>query len=484
MPPVIDTTAPGAWAAGELLHLHACDWLGFDLDHCLLRYNVPALAELLHSAFLRFLVDNRGYPARLLDIPMNPSFFIKGLLFDTERGVFLRLRNDGTVFAATHGTAPLAAAAAEALYRPGELQDVVRRVLTNGERDRRFTWFSTFFDMPAACVVAELITAMDTARANIANIESLTAAAAATTGPTDRAQPDAELRLATITYTEMMQDVFAALSGNFDIEHFANNSGYFFPALRQDPARYLHKFSSDLRRWLYDLRHRDGVKLFLLTNSHIDYVHFLLSHAYGAAWPELFDLVLTSGNKPAFFHHQEPFRHVSIDGKVGEPAALRLGSTHYYVGGNARELEQLLQRHRRDITNHSALDVVYFGDHITGDVLASSHHMSWRSVAVVEELLLHVWGALFYGTARVEPCDTCFMLYEELLRRHSTLVVPHLDALAEHDRQHVGHPAVGPGGFEDGGLVIPTYGGRLEPTSRLQSLNASVESRADLALED
>merc|ERR1712146_99170 len=136
-----------------------------------------------------------------------------------------------------------------------------------------------------------------------------------------------------------------------------------------------------------------------------------------------------------------------------------------------------------------------------------SHHMSWRSVAVVEELLLHVdfaalmqtssaeplaavdtamraflwpaaerWGALFYGTARVEPCDTCFMLYEELLRRHSTLVVPHLDALAEHDRQHVGHPAVGPGGFEDGGLVIPTYGGRLEPTSRLQSLNASVES--------
>ena len=90
------------------------------------------------------------------------------------------------------------------------------------------------------------------------------------------------------------------------------------------------------------------------------------------------------------------------------------------------------------------MPVAYFGDHIVSDVIAAKRHTHWHIGAVVEELLLHqtrppaaydelaaaylrqseaTWGTFVdIGRAAVH-------VWDELVRKHCDIAVPHLDAL-------------------------------------------------------
>jgi hypothetical protein len=45
--------------------------LGFDADHCLVKYNVFNLSKLMTKALTEDLIANEGYPTALLDIPLD-----------------------------------------------------------------------------------------------------------------------------------------------------------------------------------------------------------------------------------------------------------------------------------------------------------------------------------------------------------------------------------------------------------------------------
>lgn len=58
--------------------------------------------------------------------------------------------------------------------------------------------------------------------------------------------------------------------------------GKFFPILLQNPSEYI-VFQPELRERILELRAR-GVKFFLGTNSHFEYMHVIMKATLGAGW--------------------------------------------------------------------------------------------------------------------------------------------------------------------------------------------------------
>jgi hypothetical protein len=201
----------------ETLHLHQCDWVGFDLDHCLVRYNVPALTQLIHTATMRFLIDQRGYPSHLLAAECTSAFFVKGLLYDSQHGNFLRLYADGSIHSCSHGTQPLSVDAARQLYADADLPALADNVIQHGQKDRRYFYFSTFFDMAGSLVAALCVDELE---------HNAALRATKTDSHSDQS-----------VYKTVLGDVLSGFGFNFDADQYAKNGGLYFPAVKADPAR-------------------------------------------------------------------------------------------------------------------------------------------------------------------------------------------------------------------------------------------------------
>ena len=80
-------------------------WLGFDMDHALVRYKLPALLPLIFDAMRRFLVQERDYDESLLseEFDYDPGFAQKGLVLEWSTGNFVKLSESGRVLRASHG---------------------------------------------------------------------------------------------------------------------------------------------------------------------------------------------------------------------------------------------------------------------------------------------------------------------------------------------------------------------------------------------
>jgi 5' nucleotidase family len=68
------------------------DIIGFDLDNCLVRYNVKNMIYLEYNCLAKFLVK-RGYSKEFLLKPIEEDldFLQKGLILDFEKGNLLRV---------------------------------------------------------------------------------------------------------------------------------------------------------------------------------------------------------------------------------------------------------------------------------------------------------------------------------------------------------------------------------------------------------
>jgi len=82
------------------------DCVGFDMDHTLCRYQLEPFFAMQYHAIADFLVEERHYPPSLRrPIGTDVDFLHKGLIFDIERGNFLKMGAGGQVLRAAHGTA-------------------------------------------------------------------------------------------------------------------------------------------------------------------------------------------------------------------------------------------------------------------------------------------------------------------------------------------------------------------------------------------
>lgn len=159
--------------------------------------------------------------------------------------------------------------------------------------------------------------------------------------------------------------------------------GYYYKEILENKEKYLYKHDQmvDALKALKD----KGKTLFLISDSHYEFVEALLNYGYGEFWKQLFDYHLVYAKKTKFFNHIDiPFKEVdfSKESKIGETTEI-LQKKQMYTRGNAK----LLEKNLRDATgSHSEERILFIGDHYSHDVLASRALKNWDSVCVMEEL--------------------------------------------------------------------------------------------------
>ena len=342
--------------------------IGYDMDYTIVHYKWrewEALAYACAKACLEYL----GFPVSDLEFD-DPDLACRGLVIDTERGNFLKIDRHGFVRRAMHGKRRLGA---------DELEELYGRKLVD-LRDRRFSFLNTLFSVSEGVLYSQLVSKLDSG-----------ALVRDASPPFDASK------------VSNYADLYRAVSSALARAHGGKASpSEIKEAVFADPARYTQREPEKLRRMLADQR-RSGKKLALITNSDWWYTDTMMRFVCGddlepsgADWRDLFDVVVCSARKPAFFTTEKlPFYELALD-EVGsrervagsapllrEAKQMRCGRV--YCGGSARLVEKLF--------NSKEDELLYVGDHLFTDANAVKASMRWRTALVVQELDLEIRAA-------------------------------------------------------------------------------------------
>jgi len=128
-----------------------------------------------------------------------------------------------------------------------------------------------------------------------------------------------------------------------------------------------------------------GIILFVVSNSHVEYIEAIMDHAFGKEWKELFCIVCAKAGKQGFF--LDPTRNFL---KYDPSTSTRAGASidqleyekhHIVLEGNAQTLEVLIkyagQREGR---------ILFYGDSYVTDCLSSQKNKNWDAICIMEEL--------------------------------------------------------------------------------------------------
>eukprot|EP01006_Ploeotia_vitrea_P043245 TRINITY_DN66705_c3_g1_i1.p2 TRINITY_DN66705_c3_g1~~TRINITY_DN66705_c3_g1_i1.p2 ORF type:complete len:535 (+),score=252.86 TRINITY_DN66705_c3_g1_i1:25-1605(+) len=342
------------WSLGEM------DWIGFDLDHTLIRYKLHRINSLIYWAQMQFLRHEMShkYDARITSVPFDPMFQERGLLFDKELGHLLKLDAERRVVRATHGMRQLSEDEIAKAYPPEVLAGFDGQ--RSPDRSDRFWPLITFFEVPAAYLLSVLVPYVDEAD-----------------------------KVAEGRYKRLFNDLIGGYGYNFN----EYDKGWYFPILKGDAdmskhiGNYIYK-RDEVVEWLKSLR-AAGKRLFVVTNSRYDYTNLLGTYAFGENWRELFDFVSVHAHKGEFFTEQAKYKSTE-DENYTEVRELRddedIELNGVFAHGNYKQLHRLISRDVAARCGGRAPRVVYFGDHVRTDVRACADHTEWLPVAVVEEL--------------------------------------------------------------------------------------------------
>lgn len=308
---------------------------GFDMDYTLAVYSMRQIEELAFHMTLERLVQNRGYPASLTALKYDHEFVIRGLVVDKDFGNIFKMDRHNHVGRCYHGRRQLTLDERRALYQKNEK---IRLSLP------RFAWIDTLFSLPEACLYAEIIEAL-------------------------------EARGDKVDYHQLYDDTRECIDE-------VHRDGSLKTELRKDLARYINP-DPELAPALHKLR-SGGKKLFILTNSLLDYTDAVMSFLLDGrlpeypSWRNYFDFVVVGAQKPAFFTEHRPFLELSPSGAIVKPQAETLERGKLYEGGNLYDFERL--------TGYAGERVLYVGDHIYGDIIRNRKASQWRTCFVVQEL--------------------------------------------------------------------------------------------------
>ncbi|XP_059620842.1 5'-nucleotidase domain-containing protein 1 [Phlebotomus argentipes] len=393
------------------------DYVGFDLDNTVLRYNVREVVEMEYQVLAKYLVQQKGYTAKLLE-PLDAAvdFLQKGLILDCERGNVLRISRTGIVLRASHGTRFLSDDEIVAYYgaeRRWNLAEQFKEdilAIWNGPVSLKLRNLLDYFDMPVSLLFSRIVDAIDAERGGV--------------------QPH---------YT-VWPDILQGLVHIYSREHFESGVSEYFNLLRAHPDKFLLKTSPGVIEWLRELKRTKTT--FLLTGSNSDFADFSAGYALGKQWRDLFDTVICFARKPAFFFDQSrPFINVSGYQECGPVPADQLRIGKLYTQGNARDLVEILKQ-KQPVDKPK---VLYIGDNLIQDVFAPSTVCGWDAVAVSEELQCRqsdeelltstCWDSYF-------SCAGHKSFWSEIIEKHSRICVPSLDVLAQNPIDH-SYPAFG-----------------------------------------
>lgn len=317
------------------LNLKKIQYMGFDMDHTLIRYKSHNFEGLAHQKILKKLVDQRGYPKEILSLPFEYDRVIRGLVIDRRMGNLLKLNRYAGIRVSYHGTKPIDFSEQKKLYKSIYID----------LSDTNYAAIDTSFSIALALLFSQLVDL---------KTESLK----------DRLP----------SYEIISRDVEECLDE-------AHRDGSLKETVSQNLDHYVHR-DPDLVKALERYK-KHGKKLFVLTNSEYSYTKNLLDYAITPflkshkSWVDLFEIVITSAQKPRFFWDQLHF--LKINPQTGTMTAVEGNEkTGVFYGGCASKFTKML--------GVGGEDILYVGDHIYGDIVRLKKDCNWRTALVVEEL--------------------------------------------------------------------------------------------------
>ena len=336
--------------------LSTCHWIGFDLDHTLIRYRLTELHTLIYDLMCQYLVDTHEYNSQLLRNPYDKYFGVKALIYDSLYGNLIQLDSNGLVHTALHGIQQrLTSEQIKQIY-PNALQDIEE------DASKRFLCIFTYFEHCISYLIGHLVDSIDNNRIYALN-------------STKTIEQDRK-------YSFFLVD----LTAGFDYLFGDFNRGNYFRSIRNNPEKYIYK-RPDVRQWLEKLKSANK-RLFLATNSRLDYTDLLTKYAFGDDWRDLFDLIIVDCKKPLFFSDpiNRIFQRINENDNQFIPVTNNdlikdFSKNYIYAFGNSRDLHSIM----KEISQQEPI-VIYFGDHIKSDINALKQHTNWLAGVIVEEL--------------------------------------------------------------------------------------------------
>ncbi len=346
------------------LNLKKTQYIGFDMDHTLIRYNSQNFEALVHRMVLAKLVKERKYPKEILALKFEYDRVIRGLVIDRKNGNLLKLNRYSGIRLSYHGTQKIDFATQKKFYKSIYID----------LSDPKYLAIDTAFSISLALLFAQLVDAKEAGGKDFPSFEQIAT--------------DIE---------ECVDGVHA--DGTLKAKVAENLSNYII----SDPetVRLLERYK------------RHGKKLFILTNSHFPYAKLLMDYAIKPHltdhkdWTDLFDFTITGAKKPKFFYEKMPFMKVNPkDGSLSPHDGL-LGNG-IYEGGCSTLFTQGI--------NVDGEDILYIGDHIYGDILRVKKSVYWRTALVVEEL--HGEVEKLKDMRKIDRQIAEFMIKKKVLEEH------------------------------------------------------------------
>jgi len=311
---------------------------GFDYDYTLASYK-KGVEYLIHDIAREHLQTQYGYPSDIANIIYDPHFPIRGLHYDVEKGLFLKVDSShqiqlGTVHRGRH---KLSNEEVIQLYNRRQLP------VTFLDPNKKMVQLIDIFSKPEMSLIA---------------------------GLTDY------LQSRNLTYQP--ESLYHDVSKCIGLAHAT-----FHSEARANPQLYLHR-DPELVTYLQRLLEAEK-KIFLITNSPFATVDAGMSYLVGKDWREFFDLIIVQAGKPGFFTGSvpQPFRELDLEKNVFLwDTVNQLEQDKIYAGGKIDEFQNL--------TGWRGGMVMYFGDHPYTDLADATLHHGWHTAAVIRELELEI----------------------------------------------------------------------------------------------
>ncbi|XP_014280301.1 5'-nucleotidase domain-containing protein 3 isoform X1 [Halyomorpha halys] len=335
-----DVNLKGVFACNEL-DLKEVKVYGFDYDYTLAVYK-PSMDLLLYNLGMESLITKFKYPSGIANMPYLPNFAIRGLHYDIEKGLLMKLDSFlqiqlGTVF---RGLSRVSNEEVLRLYKNKTVP--IAYVESPGKNSQYLTTkmvqLADLFSVPEMCLLCNVAEYFE--RNNIDYNPQI-----------------------------LFQDVKTSVGSSHPVMH---------QHLLNDMSEYLDT-NPGLREWFKKLV-QAGKKLFLVTNSPYQFVNRGMELMVGNDWESFFDVIIVQARKPSFFTDESrPVRIYDreLDTHLWDKVT-RLQKGYIYYEGTVNQLQ--------DLTGWRGSEVLYFGDHPYSDLADVTLEHGWRTGAIIQEL--------------------------------------------------------------------------------------------------
>ncbi|CAL4131879.1 unnamed protein product [Meganyctiphanes norvegica] len=330
-----DVDKHAVFASNEL-NMSEIKVYGFDYDYTIANY-LPEVEHLIYELGKNVLVNKCRYPDGIKNLKYNREFAIRGLHYDVEKGLLMKLDQfqqiqRGSIY---RGLTLLSRDEIRELYgtRTIPLQ-YLEGSLAGGTK---MAHLADLFSIPEMCLLRQIVQFF----------------------------LDNDLHFHSVS---IFNDVKAAIGSIHPEMH---------RIVTKDASNYLMKDPNLIK--FFDRLKENGKELFLITNSPFRFVNAGMTHILNENWREYFDVIITNAKKPNFFTEKRPFRILNeeIDTFTWDPVE-KLEKGKIYAEGSLYHLKRFVDT--------AGQNVLYFGDHPYADLADLALNHSWRTGAIVWEL--------------------------------------------------------------------------------------------------